>query len=409
MPFITSSISTQNKAWAVILAAGEGRRLGGACPKQFLSWRSKPLYWHSARAFSACACIEGLVFAFPAEYLERESRWLRSLGSDLGLPWHAITGGATRQESSRLALKAIPQNASKVLIHDAARPFLTPELIWRVCSAITSQSPNIAPAIPVNDTIKLVCENSPSLVEATLPRHRLAAIQTPQGFSAPLLREAHAKAAAQGYEATDDAALLEYVGHPVELVEGLRANLKITTPDDLERLMETDPRLPCSGFGYDVHRFGQERPLRLGGVEIPSPTGILAHSDGDVLLHALIDAILGCACLGDIGQHFPDSDPTLEGINSAILLDQALTLAKKAGVEILQADITIVAQKPKLAPWREQIRRNVASLLGLPKERVNVKATTEEGLGFTGAQEGIKAFALVNGWRNLPITTVADQ
>lgn len=195
---------------------------------------------------------------------------------------------------------------------------------------------------------------------------------------------------------TDDASLLEALSFEVRVIQGEAANVKITRPEDLDLLRDEAP-IPSirTGMGYDVHRYGQGRPMRLGGVSIPNAPEVLAHSDGDVLLHALSDALLGCACLGDIGQHFSDKDARFEGISSAILLHQVLDMVREAGCTPCHVDMTIVAQVPKLAPYREEIRKNVARLMGLPASSVNLKATTEEHLGFTGRSEGIKAYAVV--------------
>lgn len=392
--------------WAVLLAAGSGSRLATALQgraKQFLSWGGAPLYWRSAQVLSQSAAVGGIVFVFPEACRNAEAERLAGLVArdDPGIPWRVAAGGPLRQDSVRLGLAAVPAVVRHVLIHDAARPFLTAALVRRVCAGLAEGCDAVIPGLPVKDTIKLVDAAAPDLVVRTPERECLRAVQTPQGFDAALLRAAHARARADGARATDDAALMEAMGHPVRIIPGEAENVKITTPEDLALLgrAESAP-LPCVGLGYDVHRYGNGRPLRLGGVEIPGAPGVLAHSDGDVLLHALMDAILGCAALGDIGQHFPDSDPALEGISSALLLDHVLELATGAGIRICHVDLTIVAQRPRLAPWREEIRANVATLLGLAGEHVNLKATTEEGLGFTGREEGIKACAVVSALRN---------
>ncbi len=392
--------------WAILLAAGSGSRLAAALQggaKQFLLWEGAPLYWRSAQVLSQSAVVGGIVFVFPEDCRHAEAERLAGLVArdDPGIPWCVVSGGPLRQDSVRLGLAAVPAAVRHVLVHDAARPFLTAALVRRVCAGLGDGYPAVIPGLPVKDTIKLVDAAAPDLVVRTPARECLRAVQTPQGFDAALLRAAHARACADGMRATDDAALMEAMGHPVRIIPGEADNVKITTPEDLALLRApASAPLPCTGLGYDVHRYGNGRPLRLGGVEIPGAPGVLAHSDGDVLLHALMDAILGCAALGDIGQHFPDSDPALEGISSALLLDRVLELAPGAGVRICPADLTIVAQQPRLAPWRAEIRANVATLLGLAREHVNLKATTEEGLGFTGRGEGIKACAVVSALRN---------
>ena len=391
--------SRPEKIWALILAAGRGSRLAaaiGGLSKQFLCWRGVPLYWHAARTMSRSAVVDGVVFVFTPERCGAEEEILRALHArdDLGLPWLTTAGGALRQDSVRLGLAALPRETRYVLVHDAARPFLSPALTRRICEALRRGASAVVPGLPVTDTIKLV-DNG--LVTATLPRARLAAVQTPQGFDLNLLRQAHRHAQEAGLTVTDDAALMEAQGHDVHIVPGEAANMKITNPEDLALLAgsQTMPR-PCTGMGYDVHRYGPGRPLKLGGVPIPDGPEVVAHSDGDVLLHALMDALLGCAGLGDIGRHFPDNQARFEGISSAVLLDQVLEMLYGAGVTLCHADLTIVAQAPRLSPFREEIRKNVARLLGLDKAHVNLKATTEEGLGFTGRAEGIKAYAVVS-------------
>ncbi len=389
------------KPWAILLAAGQGRRLAaatGGLAKQFLHWQGMPLYWHAARAMSRSAAVAGIVFVFPpADYTAHEEN-LRALyaAEDLGLPWLTAAGGELRQDSVRHGLTVLPASTRHVLIHDAARPFISPSLIRNICAALESGAPGAVPALPVTDTIKTV---SHGLVTGTLPRHTLMAVQTPQGFNLDLLLQAHRHAETEKLNVTDDASLLEALGHEVRVVEGEAANVKITNPEDMDLLRAPSalPR-PCTGMGYDVHRYGSGRPMRLGGVVIPGGPEVVAHSDGDVLLHALTDAVLGCAGLGDIGQHFSDKDPRFENISSALLLDEALDMVRQKGVQLCHADLTIVAQTPRLAPYREEIKKNIARLLALPADCINLKASTEEGLGFTGRAEGIKAYAVVSAW-----------
>jgi len=398
-----------------VLAAGSGSRMavaGLARPKQFLEWRGLPLYWHSARTLSRCARVAGIVFVFPENRLAEEETRIRQLDGrtdgatpdfpnfamPLGLPWKAVAGGPLRQDSVFNALQALPA-CEYVLIHDAARPFLSAALAARLIDALEQGAAGVIPGQPVHDTIKQVRDGQ---VAATPDRQDLYAVQTPQAFRLDVLRTAHARARIEGWTATDDAGLLERLGHAVRIIPGEAANRKITCPEDLD-LLRPPQRLACSGYGYDVHRYGNGRPMKLGGVPIPDAPELIAHSDGDVLLHALMDAILACACRGDIGRLFPDSDPKLENINSAILLDETLRIAAAAGVELVQADCTIIAEIPRIAPHSRSIRRNLARLLALDENHINVKATTEEGLGFTGAREGIKAVVLVSALRNTSI------
>lgn len=380
---------------AVVLAAGQGARLReatGGTPKQFLPWQGEPLYIRSARTLARCARVRGLVFVFPEADVEAEKRRLNTLQPDLGLPWRAVAGGARRQDSVRQGLAALSDQTDTVLVHDAARPFASPELINRVIDALEQGAEGVVPGIMPADTIKHVSADG-STVESTPDRDRLTAVQTPQGFSVAILREAHARAAAEAWEATDDASLLERCGRTVRVVHGERSNSKITSPEDLIRLERPMETVFVTGYGYDVHRYtekGRGRPLRLGGIPIPGAPDVSAHSDGDVLLHALADAVLGCFAGGDIGQLFPDSDPALEGINSAILLDEVWCRATAANVRITHLDITVIAQIPPVAPHREAIRKNLSRLTGLNTSCISLKATTEEGLGFTGERKGIK-------------------
>ncbi len=388
--------------WAVIAAGGQGLRCaapGQSAPKQFAPWQGVPLYWHSVRVFARVARLRGIVLVFPAAFLQATHEELLCLAREEGisLPLHVAAGGAARQESVSNGLAALPAVCDTVLVHDAARPFVTPALINRVLDALADGHPGVIPGIPVTDTVKEV--DAALQVRTTPDRSTLRAVQTPQGFALPVLRACHA--AASGKSATDDASLLERHGHPVLLVEGDPANRKITTPEDLAALaVKTSPeqnmfRIPRVGFGYDVHRYGGSRPLKLGGVPIPTDVTVSAHSDGDVLLHALADAILGCLGAGDIGQHFPDSDAAYDNASSGMLLAEVLRKAVQSNLTLHHADCTVVAQTPKIAPYRERIAKSIASLLHLPPESVNVKATTEERLGFTGEKLGIKAYAVV--------------
>lgn len=403
----------KNEAWAVVLAAGNSTRLreaGDGLAKQFLNWKGEPLYMASARTFASCAALNGLVFVFPVEQLAAEQARLETTGGSLGLPWRCVSGGARRQDSVRQALDALPASCTRVLVHDAARPFASASLAVRVLTAL-DHAEGVIPGVLVTDTIKRVeplPANGTAVAQervcATPARESLRAVQTPQGFVLATLQAAHKHAEGAGWDVTDDAALLERLGRTVLVVEGERSNVKITNPEDLTMLQETTVQTRV-GYGYDVHRFvdpdaPHARPLKLGGVDIDcgrTPMAVQAHSDGDVLLHALMDAILGCFGGGDIGALFPDNDPALDGVSSAVLLDEVLTLSRKSGFTVGSVDMTVIAQKPKVSPHREAIRANVARLMGLPRGAVNMKGTTEEGLGFTGALEGLKAVVVVTG------------
>ncbi len=376
--------------WAIILAAGQGLRLASktnGTPKQFLNYNGLPLYYHCAKTFSRNAHLQGLVFVFPNEHVAAEKNRLQELEQkkSLGLKWLCVAGGKRRQDSVFNGLLSLPPTCTHVLIHDSARPFMTAKLVENICLGLKTNHVGVIPGLKLIDTIKCVQDN---YITQTLDRSKLFAVQTPQGFEVNTLFKAHKIAQEQNLDVTDDAALLEYCNYPVYMVEGERNNIKI-----LEQ--KTTPR-PCSGFGYDVHRFGSGRPLKLGGVLIHGGFEVIAHSDGDVVLHALMDAMLGLAGLGDIGTHFPDNDSKFDNVDSAILLNNVMELINNKNIKLTSIDITIITQKPKIGPQRNAIAKNIAHLLNLPLERINVKATTEEGLGFTGNGQGIKAVALVN-------------
>lgn len=392
-----------NECWGVILAAGQGSRMAratGGEAKQFLPYRGVPLWWHPARALAASPRLHGLVFVFPAGRLEQARKEALALNrrESLGVPMLFAEGGERRQDSVRHALAVLPDTCRTVLIHDGARPFLRTALVTKLSEALEENDVSgVIPGLPVTDTIKET--DARGLVRRTPERALLRAVQTPQAFRLDALRTAHDRAESEGWNVTDDASLMERLGLPVLVVEGDDDNIKITNPQDLALLAEPKTSLPCCGYGYDVHAYGGNRPLTLGGVEIGGEFLVRAHSDGDVLLHALMDAVLGCFAGGDIGHLFPDNDPAFENISSSVLLDRVLSLAADAGVRLVHVDLTVAAQKPKLAPHAEAIRRNVARLVDLPLDHVAFKATTEEKLGFTGRLEGLKAVALVTALR----------
>ncbi|MCQ2445137.1 MAG: 2-C-methyl-D-erythritol 4-phosphate cytidylyltransferase, partial [Mailhella sp.] len=370
----------------------------------FLEWKGEPLWWHSAKTLAASPPIHGIVFVFPAGDSAGARADLRELEArhSLGVRILVTEGGARRQDSVRNGLDLLPRECGTVLIHDSARPFLKTALATRLASAAMEKAADgiagVIPGIPVSDTIKQV--DAEGIAESTPPRAALRAVQTPQAFPLALLRDAHRKAEEERLDVTDDAMLMEHCGLRVLVIEGDPGNIKITNPGDLDMLRSDErPLLPCCGYGYDVHAYGGDRPLVLGGVPVGGEFLVKAHSDGDVLLHALMDAILGCIGGGDIGRLFPDTDPAYDNAASTVMLETVLTLAAEKGLRITHADMTVIAQKPKLAPSAEAIRRNVARLLGLAPDHVGFKATTEEHLGFTGELKGIKAVAVVSGLR----------
>ena len=391
--------------WGIILAAGAGSRMSGlGCSKQFLEFDGAPLYFSSALSMAKVARMNGLIFVFPQDQFTEHETGLNALAvlHDIGIPCLAVPGGARRQDSVYAGLKALPSTCTHVLVHDGARPFASPALINRICDELEKGVQAVIPGVEVVDTIKQVSAgpDQNEYVSATLERASLRAIQTPQGFELAVLKKAHEKALADKLNVTDDASLLEYLGASVQVVEGEMENLKITSPGDLASLARqtsaTVQLVPCNGFGYDVHKYGQGRQMKLGGVPINGAPEVIAHSDGDVLLHALTDALLGCLGQGDIGELFPDTDAAFDNIDSGILLSEVMDRIAEAEIQITHVDLTIIAQIPRLSPWKEAIKKNVASLMHLPLSSVGVKATTEEGLGFTGEKKGIKAVALVS-------------
>ena len=298
-------------------------------------------------------------------------------------------GGATRQESVYSGLRLVPETAEIVAIHDAARPFVAPTVIHAAIESAARHGSGV-PGSPVTDTIKLLDEEGRAV--DTPPRERLCAVQTPQTFRRTEIVEAHERALREGYQSTDDAALYEkYIGKVrVVMLPECADNIKVTTMRDVSA-RECPFR---TGTGYDAHRMVEGRKLVLCGVEIPCDKGLLGHSDADVAVHALMDALLGALGLGDIGRHFPDSDPQYKGISSMKLLDIVMKRVRERGYAVVNADVTIVAQRPKLLPYMEAMRDNLARGLGVSNDCVNVKATTTERMGFEGEETGISAQAV---------------
>lgn len=367
------------KVTAVVTAAGSGRRMGTPLPKQFLKIGGKTVLEKAVEPFEASEHVDEIIVVGSSEFLELCTGLCRQFSKFS----RAVAGGKERQDSVRNALNLVEDGY--VLIHDGARPYVDMETIMRVLEAAAGTGAAVA-AVPVKDTVRQTRggDNTDSI---TLPRDRLYSVQTPQGFDVALIREAYAAAEAEGFLGTDDGGLAERAGHPVTIVEGSYRNIKITTQEDLP--MET--RI---GTGFDVHRLTEGRKLVLCGIEIPFEKGLLGHSDADVAVHALMDAMLGAAAMGDIGRHFPDTDDAYKGISSMILLQKVRELIEQEGFRLGNADITIMAQRPKLSPYIEKMRTNIAVVLGMDAGSINVKATTTEKLGFVGRQEGIAAEAV---------------
>jgi 2-C-methyl-D-erythritol 4-phosphate cytidylyltransferase/2-C-methyl-D-erythritol 2,4-cyclodiphosphate synthase len=379
------------KTAALILAAGRGTRARGPQPKQYAAIGGVPVLAHALRAFLAHPDI-GLVAVAIApgdEALYRAAVAGLASGKLLG----PIGGGPTRQTSVGNGLRALRAHLPDlVLIHDAARPFVTGDIIDRVLGAL-AQSPGAIAALPLADTLKQAGPGG--RITATVDRAHLWRAQTPQGFRFADILAAHERARAAGLEdMSDDAAVAEWAGLPVALVLGSAGNAKLTTPEDfaMAELVAGGPDVRV-GHGFDVHRLIAGDHLWLCGVQIAHTQALEGHSDADVALHALTDALLGAVGAGDIGQHFPDFDPRWRGAASAIFVGEALKLVRARGGKIGNVDITLLCEAPRIAPHRDAMRRRIAELLELDEARVSVKATTTEGLGFAGRREGIAAMA----------------
>lgn len=374
--------------YAIILAGGSGSRMGAGCNKVLLSLGGEPVILRSIRAFEGL--VDGIVLVSRSEDMPA----MREMLAKNGLSAAVVPGGATRQASVWNGLCALPEGVEHVLIHDGARCLVDADTIRRCKTSVEVHGTGVA-AIPVVDTIKQV--DADGIVAATPDRSALMAVQTPQGFRLPIIMKAHEDAQQAGFIGTDDASLVERIGQPVRLTQGNRRNIKLTTPEDINMAEAfLNGRLPDLrvGQGYDVHRLVEGRELILCGVTVPHTLGLLGHSDADVALHALMDAMLGAMALGDIGKHFPDTDERYRGISSMKLLTYVVALLAEHGARVTNCDVTIVAQKPKLLPYIPQMRQNVADALSLPLDRVNVKATTTERLAFEGREEGISAQAV---------------
>lgn len=367
--------------YALILCGGSGTRMGAAGNKTLLPVGGAPAVVRCLQAFQGLT--DGAVLVVKAG----EEACFAQVLSDYSLTVHAIVaGGGDRQASALAGLKALPPDAETVLIHDGARPFVRRETIQAVIDSVRQSGSGVA-AVAARDTIKRADENG--LVLETPDRASLFQVQTPQGFRTADLLAAHARA--QG-RYTDDAALMEAAGFPVHLTPGRYDNIKLTSPEDLK--MASGMLLSRIGQGYDAHRLVAGRALWLCGVNIPYEKGLLGHSDADVALHALMDALLGAAALGDIGKLFPDSDSQYKGISSLLLLKKTCQALQAAGFSIGNCDVTIVAQAPKLAGFIPAMRETVAQALGIPVGQVSIKATTTERMGFEGSGEGISAQAV---------------
>jgi 2-C-methyl-D-erythritol 4-phosphate cytidylyltransferase/2-C-methyl-D-erythritol 2,4-cyclodiphosphate synthase len=402
---------------AIIAAGGRGRRLGAGVPKQLLEIAGRSLLERSVEVFAGCDRIDEIVVVLPPELAEAPPAYLSSAGK----PIRVVAGGHRRQDSVANGFAAISDRADLIVVHDAARPFVTGALITATVDAAYESGAAIA-ALGASDTVKLASTDADAAEQAgrspqgarwvsrTIGRERVFLAQTPQAFRREVLRDAIALGQ-RGAEATDEAALAELAGHAVRLVDGDPRNVKITTADDLTQARgglaqpsAAGPRVgpaawPDSapvtiGIGYDLHRLVPGRPLLLGGVALPFAMGLAGHSDGDVLCHAVIDAILGAAGAGDIGQHFPDTDERWKGASSLDLLRRASTAVRQAGFEIENTDAVVIAEQPRLVPFLSAIVGTLSEALGIETGRVSVKGKTNEGVGEIGRGEAIAAHAV---------------
>ena len=371
---------------ALIVAGGRGVRAGGGVPKQYRPLAGVPLLRRTVERFAGHPEIDDICIVI---HPDDRAHFDRAMGGLKLLP--PVHGGATRQESCRKGLEASEASApTNVLIHDAARPFVDSGTVSRVIAALSTETPAVLAAVPVADTLKRA--DGANSVKATVDRTDLWRAQTPQGFRFDAILSAHRQQADNNH--TDDASVAEAAGLPVLLTLGNAENIKVTTADDFaygERLLgAADVR---TGTGFDVHPFEDGDHVMLCGVKIPHDHGLAGHSDSDVGLHAITDALLGTIAAGDIGAHFPPSDPQWRGVDSAVFLAHATRLVHESGGALRHIDLTLICEAPKIGPHREQMRARLSDILSLDIARISVKATTTDGLGFLGRREGIAAQA----------------
>jgi 2-C-methyl-D-erythritol 4-phosphate cytidylyltransferase / 2-C-methyl-D-erythritol 2,4-cyclodiphosphate synthase len=382
------------KTVAVIPAGGSGKRLKSHIAKQYLLLDGVPVLVQTLRAFQNSPDIDEIILALPAEDIVHMRQ---ELVEKYGLTKvvNAVAGGNERQDSVKNCLDAIAGVCGIVVIHDAVRPFVTEELIGRVVGAARATGAAVA-GVKTKDTIKEIKDDN--IIGRTVPRERLWLAQTPQAFEFKLLKEAYKSAYNEKFYGTDDASLVERMGKEVKIIEASYENIKITTNEDMQiadALMKKRNKAGLrSGLGYDSHRFAADRKLILGGVEIPYEKGLLGHSDADAVIHAVCDALLGAAAAGDIGRHFPDNDPQYKDISSMILLEKTGKLIKAKGFSINNIDVTVVMETPTLAPYASGMVSNIARALKIDEDSVNIKAKTNEGMGFVGRNEGVAVFAV---------------
>jgi 2-C-methyl-D-erythritol 4-phosphate cytidylyltransferase/2-C-methyl-D-erythritol 2,4-cyclodiphosphate synthase len=383
---------------AIIAAGGRGTRFGGGRLKQLIVVGGRPVLERSVGAFADHPGVHEVVVALPHELVADPPSYLRARSGHV----RVVGGGERRQDSVANAFRATSPDSSVIVVHDAARPFASADLISRTIAAAAEHGAALA-ALGAWETVKQSTgpdEAGHRLVTATLPRDSIFLAQTPQAFRREVLDRALAIAGREGAEATDEAVLVERAGQSIRIVDGERTNIKITTDEDLaiaEAIagMSARPaRTSRAGIGYDLHRLVAGQPLVLGGVTVPSERGAIGHSDADVVCHALVDAILGAACLGDIGRHFPDSDPRWKGASSLDLLASAVALVAELGLQVGNVDVTVVLESPRLRDHIERMRANVARVLAVDPSRVSIKGKTNEGMDAVGRGEAVAAHAV---------------
>lgn len=374
--------------FAIIAAGGRGTRLGASVPKQLLEIGGKSILERSVTAIAACPRVDGLVLVVPPDYAGTPADWR------LAKPLQIVTGGPRRQDSVANGFAAVPVSAGVVVVHDAARPFVTASLVEQTVDAALVHGAAVA-ALRARDTVKLTAGAHDRTVAQTVSRDRVWLAQTPQAFRWDVLRDA-VGLGQRGVEATDEAALAEQVGHRVHLVEGDPRNIKITTNEDLEWAVQSvgDAGTARIGFGYDSHRLVEGRPLILGGVRIPFDRGLLGHSDADIVCHAVTDAVLGAAAAGDIGGLFPDTDAAWKDASSLDLLARAMARVRQSGYRVVNVDVVVIAERPKLAPHTLAMRESLAAVLDIGVDAVSVKGKTNEGLDAVGRGEAMVAQAV---------------
>ncbi|MFL6766340.1 MAG: bifunctional 2-C-methyl-D-erythritol 4-phosphate cytidylyltransferase/2-C-methyl-D-erythritol 2,4-cyclodiphosphate synthase [Sphingomicrobium sp.] len=368
---------------ALIVAAGSGSRMGGELPKQFRPIGGKPVLAHAVDALASHRAVDVVKVVIG----EGQRDLARAALGDRNV--ELVTGGAERSDSVRAGMEA--SEADVILVHDAARPFCPPDVIDRLLAALGAAE-GAVPVLPVADTLA----RAGTILGEAVDRSQLVRVQTPQAFQFRSLTEAHAQW--RGPSPTDESTVLRAAGRPVAVVDGDPLLEKLTTAADWQRAEAylNSRLIPRTGLGFDVHAFAGDGPIMMGGIEIPHQRGLAGHSDADVILHAITDALLGAGGLGDIGQHFPPSDPQWKGADSAIFLAAAAKLVRDAGGTIDFVDCTVICEAPKVGPYRDAMRSRVAAILDLPASSVSIKATTTERLGFAGRGEGIAAQAVTN-------------